>query len=50
VYGWPDSLFNFILNTLEFVPKDKSEIFNVTQNGNFTGNFEKLSSPIPSKY
>ena len=45
-----NSPFDSLLTALGFNLSDESAIFNVTHNGNFTANFEKVPPPIPPEY
>jgi YVTN family beta-propeller protein len=46
--SWFDSLLNFVGFNIN--NDDKSNIFNTTQYGNFTANFEKIPPPVPPEY
>jgi hypothetical protein len=45
----PDYLFYF-LNILHLAGNDKSSTLDVTHNGNFSANFEKVAPPLPPEY
>jgi YVTN family beta-propeller protein len=45
-----NSPINSLLGALGLQPKDNAAIFNVTQFGNFTANFQTVPPPIPPEY